>query len=138
MDLLVPPGNADHAVASDGEAFIWRPSEHVVIQQAAGVLSLALAELFGDFYRPILVPGTRIEIFDDFERLRLYTKDAREYLTNLTLERLSTIETIHFLLTSKLLALGVSAFKHQIGDERVTIYAERASFLRSYERAVAR
>jgi hypothetical protein len=137
VDSLAPPDNAHHIVVGDGEAFIWQPSDRVVVQKASGVLSLPLAECFGDFYKPILLPGTRIEIFDDFADLTLYTRDAREYLTNLTLERLPTIDAIHFLLTSKLLALGVSAFKHQIGDERVRIYAERESFLRSYEHAVA-
>jgi hypothetical protein len=137
VDRLIPPATAHHVVAGDGEAFIWRPCERVVVQLARGVLSLVLAECFGEFYKPILVPGTRIEIFDDFAELTLYTKDAREYLTDLTLEHLPKIEAIHFLLTSKLLALGVSAFKHQIGDERVCVYDERASFLLSYERAVA-
>lgn len=138
MNPLVPPSTADHVAAGDGEAFIWQPSPHVVVQKATGVLSLALAECFGAFYKPLLVPGTHIEIFDDFEALTLYTRDARDYLTELTLERLSMIDRIHFLLTSKLLALGVSAFKHQIGDERVRVYAERGSFLLSYDRAVAR
>jgi len=135
---MTPPPTAHHIAVPGGEAYIWQLPHGVVVQKAKGVLSIALAQCFGDFYQPILTPGASVRIFDDFELLHHYTRDAREYLTELTLERLYAIESIHFLLSSKFMALGVGAFKHAIGDEFVRVYFERESFVRSYERALGR
>lgn len=136
VNPLEPPSDAHHAVAPDGEAFIWQPAAGVVVQKATGILSLPLAHCFIDFYRPILKPGVRVQIFDDFPLLTHYTRDAREFITAFTLERLFAVDVIHFLLASKFMALGISAFKHDIGDQHVRTYSDRASFLRSYDAAM--
>lgn len=135
-DPFVPPPDAHSAKALDGQGFIWQPHPHVVVQKASGILSLPLAQCFADFYRPRLVPGACVRIFNDFAMLLEYTREAREYLTEFTLERLFAVEVIHFLLASKVMALGVSAFKHDIGDEHVRAYSDRESFLRSYMTAL--
>lgn len=132
----MPPPSAHRAVVQDGEVLIWRPCPDVVVQKARGVLSLPLAHSFADFYRPILVPGVSVCIFDDFDQLTHYTREAREFLTQFTLERLFAIKVLHVLLSSKFMALGVSAFKHDVGDERVRVYSDPGSFFRSYEDAV--
>jgi hypothetical protein len=136
-DPFEPPSDAHHAVVFDGEVFIWEPRPDVVVQKAAGILSLPLAQCFVDFYSPILNPGRHVRIFDDFAGLSYYTRDARELLTRFTLERLFAVDVIHFLLASKYMALGVSAFKHDIGDEHVLVYSDRASFLVSFEKTMA-
>jgi hypothetical protein len=133
---LEPPAHAHHVSVSDGEAFIWQARPGVAVQRATGILSLPLAYCFAGFYRPILVPGAWFRIFNDFARVTHYTREAREYLTEFTLQRLFAVETIHFLMSSKLLALGVSVFKHDIGAEHVFTYADRSSFLRSYAQAM--
>jgi hypothetical protein len=137
VDPLTPPPSAKHVVTPDGEASIWLAAPGVAVQQARGVLSLAIAQLFADFYRPVLQGDARVTIFDDFEYLTHYQRDAREYLTAFTRERLANVRVIHFLLGSKFMALGVGAFKHDVGDSHVRTYADRASFLRSYEAVVA-
>ena len=136
MDPLTPPPSAHHVAVPGGEAYIWQLPHDIVVQKARGVLSIGLAHCFGDFYLPILKPGASIRIFDDFELLHHYTREAREYLTELTQNHIYAIERIHFLLSSKFMALGVSAFKHDIGDELVRVYFDRESFVRSYERAL--
>lgn len=135
-DPLVPPRDARSANVLDGQAFIWQPHTHVVVQKASGILSLPLAHCFADFYRPRLVPGASIRIFNDFAMLTEYTREAREYLTEFTRQHLFAVDVIHFLLASKVMALGVSAFKHDVGDERVRTYSDRESFLRSYMTAL--
>jgi len=137
MDPLAPPSSAQHVATVDGEASIWLASPRVAVQQARGVLSLAIARCFADFYRPVLEGDTRVTIFDDFQELTHYTREAREYLTEFTRDRLSHVEIIHFLLSSKFMALGVGTFKHGIGDPHVRTYSDRQSFLRSYAAAVA-
>ena len=135
VEPFVPTPDARHAVTPEGESFIWQPQPGIVVQLASGVLSLPHAHSFIDFYRGIMVPGTMIRIFDDFEQLTHHTRDAREFITAFTLEHSLEIDVIHFLLSSKFLALGVSAFKHDIGDQHVSVYSQRASFVRSFERA---
>ena len=137
IDPLLPPADAHHAVTLDGEAFIWQPGPRVVVQKAVGVLSLPLATCFVDFYRPILTPGLHLQVFDDFSSLTHYTREAREVLTAFTVERIFAVDIIHFLLSSKYMALGVDAFKHGVGDEHVATYSDRASFLRSFAEAMS-
>jgi hypothetical protein len=137
MDPLAPPSSAQHVVTRDGEASIWLATPRVAVQQARGVLSLAIARCFADFYRPVLEGDVKVTIFDDFEELTHYTREAREHLTAFTRERLPHVEIIHFLLGSKFMALGVGTFKHGIGDPHVRTYSDRQSFLRSYAASVA-
>jgi hypothetical protein len=137
IDPLEPPPYAHHAVVTDGEAFIWQPGTGIVVQKATGILSLPLAHCFADFYLPILIPGANLRIFDDFALLTHYTREAREFLTVLTNEHLFAIDVIHFLLNSKFMALGISAFRQDVGVEHVRTYADRQSFLRSYAQAMA-
>jgi len=135
LDPFIPTADARHAVTPEGESFIWQPQPGIVVQLASGVLSLPHAHAFIDFYRDILVPGAMVTIFNDFEQLNYHTRDAREFITEFTFGRMFAIDVIHFLLSSKFLALGVSAFKHDIGDEHVCTYAHRDSFTKSFEDA---
>jgi hypothetical protein len=136
LDLLAPPPDAHSAFAQDGTSFIWQPGTNIIVHKASGILSLPIARSYADFYRPRLVPGARIRIFNDFASLTEYTREAREYLTVFTCERLFAIDVIHFLISSKVMALGVSAFKHEIGDSHVRAYSDRESFLHSYTAAL--
>lgn len=136
MSSLTPPPHAQHAMAADGECFRWVARPGVVVEVAIGVLSRSMADSLAPFYEPIFTPGTRFRIFDDFERLTHYTRAGREVSTVFALEHLDHVEEIHFLLSSKLIALGVSAFKQAIGDARVCVYTDRPSFLRSFEAAM--
>jgi hypothetical protein len=136
-DPMTPPPEAHHIVVPGGEAFIWLPHPGIAAQKARGVLSLAMAEAFGAFYRALSRPGAHVRVFDDYEELTTYTRDAREFTTAFTLEFLSSLRGLHILHGSKHLALGISSFKHRIGDELVHTYTDRESFLRSYDAAVA-
>jgi hypothetical protein len=136
MDPFSPPPSAHHVAVQDGEAFIWESRPGIVIQKARGILSPDLAHCFADFYRVLFMAGRHVTIFDDFEEVSQYTREAREYLTDFTLEWLPQVEVIHFLMSSKFLALGVGAFKLDVGAEHVSTYADRKSFLESYAAAV--
>lgn len=135
-DPFAPPEGAHHIIVPGGQGYIWLPHPGIVVQKAAGVLSIELARCFIDFYDPLYRPGARVRVFDDYEQLTFYTRDARELSTTYTLEHLAALEALHILVSSKHLALGVSAFKHQIGDPLVYTYSDRASFRRSYDDAV--
>lgn len=135
-DPMVPPADAHHIVLPDGEAFIWLPHPGIAAQKAVGVLSLPMAEAFAAFYRTLYRPDAHVRVFDDYSELTTYTRDARELTTSFTMQFISSLRALHILHGSKHLALGISSFKHQIGDELVHTYSDRASFLRSYAQAV--
>jgi hypothetical protein len=136
IENLTPATCAHHVTTLEGESFIWQPRPGVVVQKARGILSLPHARSFIDFYREVLVPGVTVRIFDDFEQLTHHTREAREFITEFTVEHIGSIDVIHFLLSSKFLALGVSAFKHDIGDQHVCAYSNRDSFVKSFEGAI--
>lgn len=131
-----PPLDAHLLTGLEGEASIWQPSAEIVVSQSAGIFSLPIARGFVDFLEPVLVPGAHVRIFNDLERLTHYTREARELLTAFALEHLSAIDDLAFLFGSKFIALGVSAFMHAVGDDRVRTYSDRTSFMRALEAAV--
>jgi len=135
IDPMKPPEGAHHIVVPGGEAFIWLPHHGLVVQKAVGTLSIELARCFVQFYDQLYRPGTRVRVFDDYEGITFYTREARELSTSYTLEHLEAMRSLHILFSSKHLALGLSSFKHQIGDHLVHTYSDRASFLRSYAEA---
>lgn len=134
-DPFEPPADASHVTTADGEAFIWQPLPGIVLQKASGVLSSPLIETFLGFYAPILKPGARIQVFDDFAMLTHYTKEARDLVTAFTVERRSALEAIHVLIASKYMALGLTAFGYGVGEDLVFTYSDRKSFLRSLAKA---
>ena len=137
-DLFAPPPSATHVTAPDGELFIWLAGPGLVAEIGVGVFSLELAQAVIAFFQPIVDPGTRFLTFIDFERLTHYTRDARDLLTAYSLQHLDSLGRAHMLLSSKMVALGVSSYKHEVGDPLVHTYADRASFLRSYAQALGR
>jgi hypothetical protein len=135
-DPFIPPASAQHASTPDGELFIWQPYPGIVLEKARGVLSLPLAECLAGFYQQLLQPGNHYRVFADFEELASYTREARELQIDFALGHLEALEAVHVLIASKHIALGIGAYKHDIGDQRVHTYAERASLVQSYEEAV--
>jgi hypothetical protein len=137
MDPLEPPPHAAHVVTADGEAFIWQARPDIIIQLASGTVTLPMARCFTDFLRPILASGTRCLRFADFERLVNHTREAREHLNAFGLEHARAFAGVHFLISSKFVALGLSTFKAQISEDFVRVYSDRESFLRSLQSALA-
>ena len=136
-DPFTPPASATRSSTPDGEFFVWMPRPGLIAEKAIGVYSLPMVEsvagacrlVFGD-------PNTRFDIFIDVEQVGRYTRDARDAMTSFTLEYRDSIASVHILLASRTIALGVSAYKHVVGDALVHTYADRGSFLRSFAAAL--
>jgi hypothetical protein len=133
---FTPPPSAAHLATADGELFLRQARPGIVGGIASGVFSLPLAHKVIEFFDPLLVSDARFQVFSDFERLTEYIREARDLLTAYSLQHRHTLERSHMLLSSKMLALGVSSYKHQVGDPLVYTYWDRASFLRSYAKAL--
>jgi hypothetical protein len=136
VDPLQPSPEAHHKVDSEGETFIWQARPGVAVERGVGLLTLPLARCFTEFLDPLLVPGSRWDVFADFEWLTHYTHEAREYLSAFTVERIACVGELHFLISSKVIALGLSSYRDAIGAEHVRVYSERSSFLRSFADAM--
>jgi hypothetical protein len=135
-ELFTPPPSADHLLTTDGELFLWQAGPRVVAEIARGVFAMPQARRVIEFFAPFVAAGARIQVFSDFERLAQYEREARDLLTAHSVQNRRTLEGSHMLLSSKMIALGVSIYKHQVGDPLVHTYSDRASFLRSYVRAL--
>lgn len=137
-DPLSPPPDAIRSAIDGGELCSWQPRADVAANRVSGVMTLSLARCFEAFYTPVFARGRKMRIFVDLEAVTLYTREGRERMTAFTLEHLEQIEVIHVYLRSKLVAMGLGAFKHGVGDVLVRSYTDRASFLRSYQEAIGR
>ncbi len=135
-DLFVPPPFATHATSGDGEVFLWEQQPGLVAVLARGVFSLPFAHEALAFYGPIIARNGRLRVFADFQRVTEYTREARDLMTATAVQNRQTLEGLHMLLSSKMVALGVSSLKHDMGDPLVRTYADRASFLRSYAQSI--
>jgi hypothetical protein len=135
-DPFEPPPDAHHVTVRNAEGFIWQVSPDIVLQKAGGILSGPLMQYFLDFFEPILRPGARIRIFADFARLTHYTTEGRELATAFTIDRRSALDSIHILGESKYLALAFGSFRDNVGADRVFVYSDRESFLRSFDQAM--
>jgi hypothetical protein len=123
-------------IAPDGEAFVWQVRPNLVIERGSGLLTLTLAHCYTDYLTELLQPGMKCSIFGDFEHLTYYTREAREHLSAVSLEHLDLLDVVHFLISSKFVALGLSTYREDIGAAHFRVYTDRESFLRSFDAAL--
>jgi hypothetical protein len=135
-DPFMPPASAVHFTAPDGELFIWRPARRIVAQVGVGVFSESFADQLIQLFQPFLEEGLQFLSFVDFSRLTRYTREARELMTAYSRAHLESVGALHMLLSSKIIALALSAYSRAIGDRAVHAYSDRSSFLRAYQRAL--
>jgi len=135
-DLFVPPPFAAHATSRDGEVFLWQQLPGLVAVLARGVFSQAFAHRSLAFYDPIIKSHGPLRVFADFQQVTEYTREARDLMTASAVQNRQTLEGLHMLLSSKMVALGISSLKHDMGDPLVHTYADRASFLRSFVQSI--
>jgi len=136
LDPFTPPVGAVHFTAPDGELYIWRPHPRIVAEVGVGVFSESFARRLIDLFQPLLAERISFLSFVDFSRLARYERKARELMTAHSRAHIDSIDAVHMLLSSKIVALALSAYMHAIGERAVYAYSDRASFLRSYERAL--
>jgi hypothetical protein len=136
VDPMTPPPSARPEACDGGEVVTWQPRADIGVHQVHGTLSLPLARLITDFYGPMVYIGARVKMFGDLQHVSRYTREARELLTRFVVEHRDGIEVIHTLYGSKVVAMGVSAFKHGVHGTPVHTYWDRTSFARSFAEAM--
>jgi len=98
----------EHLVTDKGELRILFLRRDLVVQRAAGTGSIEIAQRITQTLGAAMRRGERLHIFDDFSALDDYTSAARIELTAWTRAHLASIQSIHILTRSKLVAMGAS------------------------------
>ena len=132
VDPMTPPPSARREACDGGELIIWQPRADITVHLVQGNLNLPIARLMTEFFDPLLYVGARVQMFGDLQQVSSYTREARERLTRFVVEHREGIEAIHTLYGSKLVSMGVSAFKHGVPDTPVHTYWDRSAFVRSF------
>ena len=136
MEPLNPPPDAHHLKADGGEIFLWEPRAGVVMENISGIVSLPIMRFITDDQEGVIARCGSVTSFFDLEHVSHYTREARELATAFGSSHRDRIRAVHAFVASKLVALGLGAFRHSVVGFPVWAYADRASFLRSFEEAL--
>lgn len=134
MNLATPARLRKRFATDKGTIEIYFLSADIVLQRATGLADRAHAEAIATTLQPAIDGGTRLAIFDDFSGLEGYTSQARIELTAWTRKNLPKIGSIHILVRSKLVSMGVAVANVALGN--VNSYTDRKSFDAAIERAL--
>jgi hypothetical protein len=137
-DLLIPPPDAFREQSPEGEIWIWQPAPRVVLVRLTGTFGRPLVDRLIEFLGSAVLRASPIQVFFDLSEFIHYTREVREIGTRFVGEHADTITATHFLLASKVAALGVSVFKHALPRLEVSTYSSRDSFMRSLAAATQR
>jgi hypothetical protein len=132
---LATPARLKKRLATDkGTVEIYFLSPEVVLQRATGHAELPIAQTIATTLQAAIDGGARIAIFDDFSGLDGYTSDARIALTTWTRAALPHISSIHILVRSKIVSMGVAVAN--IALRNVNTYTDRVAFDAAIVRAL--
>ncbi|HEX7601282.1 MAG TPA: hypothetical protein VF316_06735 [Polyangiaceae bacterium] len=134
MNLATPARVRKRLATDKGTIEIYFLSPEVVLQRATGQADLAHAQAIATTLQAAIDGGARIAIFDDFSALEGYTSEARIELTTWTRASLPKIASIHILVKSKIVSMGVAVAN--IALRNVNSYTDRAPFDAAIMRAL--
>lgn len=109
----------------------------VIYQTASGHGSTDIARALVTRLDELLVRADRVLIFDDWYRMTGFDGEARRVIEQWTVKRRPSIEKIHVLLSSKLIAAAIT-LANMVTDTVTVAYTERAAFETALESALAR
>lgn len=88
---------------------LYVPTDSTALSIARGHLTLAMARDWMVACEPLFARGVVLATFHDWEELTSYDSGARRVLTNWVIAHLRHIRSADFLVTSRIVAMGVSA-----------------------------
>lgn len=109
----------------------------IVFQEASGHASAELAQRLCGRLDELVARHGRVEIFDDWYGVTGYDPAARQVVQAWTAANRSSIERIHVLLSSKLVAMAISV-SNLVTDGATVGYGSRPEFERVLDEALAR
>lgn len=117
-----------------GALYCYRVAPDVVFAQVVGHLDVEGAKVFMAFADPLLGRSSPVDMFHDWEDMTSYDSDARTALTKWTVDRRESLGTAVFLVTSKIVAMGVATANVATSPIGVTLHShtERAAFEKAF------
>jgi hypothetical protein len=129
------PSDALRKASSTGNVALWQPTPGVVVHVVTDFLSLPLAVVIADFFRPVVERRSGVLSFADFREASGYSREARELLTDFTSEHLPSFAAINILLGPEILSMGIGLYRLAVGDF-VHTFVDEENFLRGLDAAV--
>ena len=133
------------AEASDGDTVqcrrgtlrVWSPVRGVVVHEFKGYLEPDSARLLIDRLERLMGTRNAIDAFNDWEGISGYDTEARVLLTEWVRRTRPRFRSIHVLVRSRLVGMGISVANLALGG-MLTAHHERRSFDRAVSDATTR
>jgi hypothetical protein len=116
-----------------GTLRIWQPTRGILLTQVTGSFEAALVTPFITTFTVALRTKTTHHAFHDWSDMTGYDVDARVALTQWTLQNRGAFASVHFLIASNLVRLGVQVANIALGGF-MTAHAERVPFEHAFAR----
>jgi hypothetical protein len=120
----------------NGELRLWKPAPHVLVLKFRGSLFEAeFARVAVTVINEFVTghPG-KVDIFHDWQEMKLYTTEARTELTNLGLRLAVRLESLNVLFSSNVVEMGVTMAN--ITLRGIRMFTLREEFERAVRQAV--
>ena len=122
---------------TDGSARVHHVARGCVSVEYAGMLDGTLADKVVEYFSGIQARGQRLTVFVDARRATGYSSEYRHAITTWAKESpAESLDRIHMLFDSKLMAMGVSVFNMVTGG-MITAHTSESAWRDELDRATA-
>lgn len=116
-----------HREWPESEYWLYVPMATIVVSRVAGRGSEEVAETMIEEFDRLFADDSALSIFTDMSEMSDYSSKARALLTNWTKKNMPRTRTVHVLVKSKLVAMGVSVANLALRSG-MKIHSSAASF----------
>jgi hypothetical protein len=125
-----------HVEEPRGKLEVFLPRDSVCLTVVEGNLSLAMARRWIEALDRPMQRGAVFDIFNDWERMSNYESAARQSLTSWVIGSLRGFRSVHFLVSNRLVRMGVSAASAAVAI--AGMHMESCGDRESFERVLVR
>ena len=133
--VKIPRNPRVHLEDTRGTFSLFAPVTGVSLTRSRGHLSLPMVQGWMEAIEPELQRGVVFDSFHDWEEMESYDSEARRVLTGWALRSRANVRTTTFLVSSRLVAMGVSTASLATALVGMTMKAtrERSEFESAFE-----
>ncbi len=109
-----------------------QPSESLALTKVAGHIDEELGRIIAEAHFAMLTKTAGVHTFHDWFEASGYDSGARKTLTNMVLQLRPKLGSVHILVSSRILSMGISVANVVLGGF-IRSYSERQKFEAAYE-----
>jgi C4-dicarboxylate-specific signal transduction histidine kinase len=132
-----PPFEQAHWKEKSWELFVYNPAPGVLFTRVSGHGERACAEHIVRAFDHVALTADKVEIFHDWELLNGYAAEVRVEMTAWTRGILHRLGSVHILVRSKIVAMGITIADVALGGV-LTSHNDRRAFERVRAEATLR